>query len=209
MEPSTELPEIVKNLQSRLHTLETNIKIWGGIAGGVSLCLGISGGFLFHGVRKLGTDIEAYGKEVRNEKEKAIAEINAARQSIVDDGTVGLLKKSLLSAVSAQSGSGRLGMDNREPWLLAAGSGSRRFSERVRFSREFEKPPTVLASVSGFSWEGDGHFQILATDVDKLGFDLVFEAIGDSKIKSISFTWIAFPSTSVEPVSVGNKVATP
>ena len=80
--------------------------------------------------------------------------------------------------------------DDGEMWT---GSGPRERRKAVQFSRRFQAPPTVFASLS--MWDMDSAANVradISTDnVTPEGFELVFRTWGDTRVARARMRWMA------------------
>lgn len=78
-------------------------------------------------------------------------------------------------------------------WTLASGSGDRYYVVQINFGETFITPPTVVVNLSGI--DVSGNYNVLfayARNITTTGFELVFQAWGDSVVTSASAAWIVY-----------------
>ncbi|MCV6823690.1 MULTISPECIES: H-type lectin domain-containing protein [Halocynthiibacter] len=80
---------------------------------------------------------------------------------------------------------------NGEMWT---GTGDREFRSEITFEEPFLKPPIMQVSVElwDFDHETNQRAELVAEDIGKSGFTLVFKTWGDTRVARMRATWTAF-----------------
>ncbi|HBE16223.1 MAG TPA: hypothetical protein DEG17_16565 [Cyanobacteria bacterium UBA11149] len=79
-------------------------------------------------------------------------------------------------------------------WNLLNGSGERKFITHVYFEEPYQKPPTVIVSLTGMDVSNVSNLRIMVSPINitETGFDLELQTWADSQIVSLWSNWTAF-----------------
>jgi hypothetical protein len=77
---------------------------------------------------------------------------------------------------------------------MKEGYGKREVRHRVQFSSPFNRPPIVHVGASGVEFDGDSamKYKLVASHVDRYGFDLMVSTWGTARLDRITAGWVAY-----------------
>ena len=103
------------------------------------------------------------------------------------------MKKISNSAIGIDQGDDALFSDFEIGGEMWTGKGPRERRKKLRFSRAFQKPPSVFVSLS--MWDMDtatnSRADISAEEITTKGFEVVFRTWGDTKVARVRVRWMA------------------
>jgi hypothetical protein len=81
---------------------------------------------------------------------------------------------------------------------LSSGSGDRQMSVAVTFPKGFGAKPQVMIAITSIDASGNLRVNVEAEGISRDGFTAVVKTWADSKINSVSGTWIAIAPVTVK-----------
>ncbi|MEM7532331.1 MAG: H-type lectin domain-containing protein [Chloroflexota bacterium] len=83
---------------------------------------------------------------------------------------------------------------NNEGWTLHEGSGHRRYTETITFTKSFLEMPNIVVSLSQFNYNDGTSVKLFVKEynVTTTGFDLVFGTWSDTQVTRAEAQWIAY-----------------